>query len=213
MTLKVPCGQELRGDLGEEQGRLGRRVGRLEDDGVARGERRGDLPHRHHHRVVPRRHLADDADRLAADPARCGPSCTPPRPCPRAPARRRRRTAAGRPSAGSPRSRSARAACRCSRASRRTNSSARASIASANFSSACWRSLGVVSTPLLEGRGGRGVGRVDVGLAADRGLGDDLGGRRVDDVDGRVGRRRRRTAPPMKLRSCAVGMRGSCGEC
>ena len=59
-------GQELRGELGEEQRRLGRRVGGLEDDGVARGERRGDLPHRHHHRVVPRRHLADDPDRLAA---------------------------------------------------------------------------------------------------------------------------------------------------
>ena len=51
-----------------QQGRLGRGVARLEDDGVARGERRRDLPDRHHHRVVPRRDLADDADRLAADP-------------------------------------------------------------------------------------------------------------------------------------------------
>ena len=31
------------------------------------GERRADLPDRHHHRVVPGRDLADDADRLAAD--------------------------------------------------------------------------------------------------------------------------------------------------
>ena len=40
---------------------------RLEHDGVAGGDRRGDLPDRHVERVVPRRDLADDADRLAAD--------------------------------------------------------------------------------------------------------------------------------------------------
>src|SRR5690606_4721302 len=36
--------QELRGDLGEQQGGHGRGVGRLEHDGVARGQRRADLP-------------------------------------------------------------------------------------------------------------------------------------------------------------------------
>ena len=45
----------------------GRGVGGLEDDGVARGQRGGDLPDHHRQRVVPRRHLADHADRLAAD--------------------------------------------------------------------------------------------------------------------------------------------------
>src|SRR5436190_5294131 len=63
-------GQELGGDLGELDGRDRRRRGRLQDDRVAGGERRADLPDGHHQRVVPRRDLADDADRLAADPGR-----------------------------------------------------------------------------------------------------------------------------------------------
>ena len=59
--------QELGGDLGQQQG--GRRGGvrRLEHHGVARGDRRRELPDRHHHRVVPGRHLGADADRLAPD--------------------------------------------------------------------------------------------------------------------------------------------------
>ena len=44
-----------------------RGVRRLEHDGVAGGERRRELPDRHHHRVVPRRHLGAHADRLAPD--------------------------------------------------------------------------------------------------------------------------------------------------
>src|SRR4051795_1256920 len=61
----------LRQDLGRELGQLQRRHRgrrrRLEDDRAAGRERRADLPHRHHQRVVPRRDLARDAGRLAAD--------------------------------------------------------------------------------------------------------------------------------------------------
>ena len=45
----------------------GRGVGRLEDHGVARGQGRAELPDRHHHRVVPRRHRGAHPDRLAPD--------------------------------------------------------------------------------------------------------------------------------------------------
>ena len=45
----------------------GRGVRRLEHDRVARRNRRGELPDRHHHGVVPRSDLADDADGLASD--------------------------------------------------------------------------------------------------------------------------------------------------
>ena len=41
---------------------LGRLLGRLEDDRVAREQRREDLPRRHGEREVPRRDHADDAD-------------------------------------------------------------------------------------------------------------------------------------------------------
>ena len=67
-TLSTPGGRNSWRELGEQR-RAGRRgVARLEDDRVAGRQRRGDLPDHHHQRVVPRRHLADDADRLAADP-------------------------------------------------------------------------------------------------------------------------------------------------
>ena len=62
--------EERTGDLGEEQGGFRRGVAGLEDDGVAGGECGGDLPDRHHHRVVPGCHLADDPDRLTPDPRR-----------------------------------------------------------------------------------------------------------------------------------------------
>ena len=74
--------EELGGDLGHQRGGHRRGVAGLEHDAVAGGERRRELPDRHHHRVVPRRHLADDADRLAPDVGReaghvlarrCGP--------------------------------------------------------------------------------------------------------------------------------------------
>ena len=63
-------GEELGGDLGEQRGAGRRRVAGLQHDRVARGERRPELPHRHHHRVVPRRDLRAHADRLAADERR-----------------------------------------------------------------------------------------------------------------------------------------------
>ena len=50
----------------EAQGRQRRVLGRLQDDAAAGGQRRADLPHRHHQREVPRDDRADDADRLAA---------------------------------------------------------------------------------------------------------------------------------------------------
>ena len=59
--------QKLRGDLGKEQGCRGCGVRGLEHGGVARGEGRRELPDRHVERVVPRRHLPDDADRLPSD--------------------------------------------------------------------------------------------------------------------------------------------------
>ncbi len=49
--------------LGEQQRREGRRLGGLEDDRVARRERRRELPRRHQQREVPRDHLAGDAER------------------------------------------------------------------------------------------------------------------------------------------------------
>ena len=120
-----------------------------------------ELPDGHHHRVVPRRHLADDADRLAPDVGREAGSCTRRRCGPRAAGRRRRRSGSGRRPAGSPRPGSAGRACRCSAHSAATISSARLSIASANFSSACCRSLGVVSRQVSKavGRGGVRAGR------------------------------------------------------
>ena len=69
-TLSTPGGSASWRDLGEQRGAHRRGVARLEDDGVAGGERRADLPDRHHQRVVPGRHLPDDADRLAPDAGR-----------------------------------------------------------------------------------------------------------------------------------------------
>ena len=117
-----------------------------------------ELPDRHHHRVVPGRHLADDADRLAPDQRGVPGHVLPGAPGPRAPGRRRRRTGAGRPSAGSPRSRSGRAACRCSRPrARRTRRRAprwrrRASAAPAAARSGWCRATSSKAV------GGRGVG-------------------------------------------------------
>ena len=63
--------EDLGAELGQDRERRHRsRLGRLQNERVARRQSRGDLPDRHHHRVVPRGDLADDADRLAADPRR-----------------------------------------------------------------------------------------------------------------------------------------------
>ena len=57
-------------DLGDERRELQRRerrhLRRLQHHRVAGHQRRADLPHRHHQRIVPRRDRADDADRVAA---------------------------------------------------------------------------------------------------------------------------------------------------
>ena len=60
-------GEHLLGELGQPHGAPRRRVGGLEHHRVAGGDGGTDLPDRHHQRVVPGRHLGDDADGLAAD--------------------------------------------------------------------------------------------------------------------------------------------------
>ncbi len=54
-----------RDDVGKRPGRARHEVGRLEDDAIAVGERRRDLPGGNGDREIPRRDDADDADRLA----------------------------------------------------------------------------------------------------------------------------------------------------
>ena len=60
-------GQDVGERLGELQRRQRRLLGRLEDHGVAAGDRRRQLPRHHHQRIVPRRDRGDDADRVAPD--------------------------------------------------------------------------------------------------------------------------------------------------
>ena len=65
-TLKTPSGTPGLGQqLGEEQRRGRVALGRLQDEGVAAGERHGEHPHRHHAGEVERRDAGDDAERLA----------------------------------------------------------------------------------------------------------------------------------------------------
>src|ERR1700686_4356548 len=59
-----------RRQFGHPQGAQWRPLGRLEDHAVAGGQRRGDLPDRHHQRVVPGGDGAHNADRLSPDHAR-----------------------------------------------------------------------------------------------------------------------------------------------
>ena len=68
MTLSTP-GRESRAmrELGERERRIRRRLGRLDDDRAARGERRRDLARDHRAREVPRRDRRADADRLLDD--------------------------------------------------------------------------------------------------------------------------------------------------
>ena len=65
--VEHPGRQDGAGDLGEQHGGARRGVAGLEHDRVAGGQGGRDLPDRHRERVVPRRHLSDDADGLAAD--------------------------------------------------------------------------------------------------------------------------------------------------
>ena len=66
-TFTTPSGKMSAMSLGELQRRQRRLLRRLDDDGVAAGKSRRELPGRHHQRIVPRRDRADDADRIAAD--------------------------------------------------------------------------------------------------------------------------------------------------
>ena len=69
-TLSTPGGRNSWHSSASSVELAGRGVARLEHDRVAGREGRRDLPDHHHQRVVPGRHLADDADRLAADERR-----------------------------------------------------------------------------------------------------------------------------------------------
>ena len=65
-TCRTPSGRPgLLHQLGEHQRHRGVALGRLEDEGVAAGERRAHLPHRDHRREVERGDPGDDAERLA----------------------------------------------------------------------------------------------------------------------------------------------------
>jgi hypothetical protein len=55
------CGE---GEFGEREGGERRLFGGLQDGGAARGQRRGERSHRHAERVVPRRDMGGDAERL-----------------------------------------------------------------------------------------------------------------------------------------------------
>ena len=86
----------LLADLGEEQRGQRRGLGRLEHDGVAAGQRGGDLPGQHQQREVPGDDLAGDAQRLRVTAAvarrtsACRPSRRSRRSAPRRSGRRRR---------------------------------------------------------------------------------------------------------------------------
>ena len=69
-TFSTPLGRNSAAISASASVRHRRRRRGLEHDRVAGGQRRADLPDRHHQRVVPGRDLADDADRLAADAGR-----------------------------------------------------------------------------------------------------------------------------------------------
>ena len=60
-------GQNVLRELGEAKERQRRLLGGLKDLAVARGDRRSELPDRHHERVVPRADAPHDPERLAPD--------------------------------------------------------------------------------------------------------------------------------------------------
>ena len=70
ITLNTPGGRNSAAISASSGRARRRRVARLEHDGVARRDGRGELPDRHHQRVVPRGDLGADADRLAPDERR-----------------------------------------------------------------------------------------------------------------------------------------------
>ena len=65
-TLRMPGGPPASTNSSAEPHRhAGIALGRLEDEGVAAGDRRRELPQRDHRREVERRDAGDDAERLA----------------------------------------------------------------------------------------------------------------------------------------------------
>ena len=87
----------LAADVGEDERRQRRRLGRLEHDRVAAGERRRDLPGEHQQREVPGDDLAGDAERARACGSgrrtrACRPSPRSRRSAPRRAGGRRRAT-------------------------------------------------------------------------------------------------------------------------
>ena len=164
--LSTPFGRPARlQDVDERPGAAGHEVGRLEDDGVAVGERRRDLPGRDGDREVPRRDDADDADRLARDldaDARAHRRQRSRRPG-AAPRRRRTRRSARRgsprrclrPASCPPRAPAARRARPCAPGSRR-----------AAFFRMSWRSQDARARPGRKSRLGRGDGALGVVLDA-----------------------------------------------
>ena len=66
-TLKTPSGRNSAAISASMTVLIGRGVARLDHDCVAGGDGGRELPDRHHHRVVPRRHLRAYPHRLAPD--------------------------------------------------------------------------------------------------------------------------------------------------
>jgi hypothetical protein len=66
--VQDPGRDRVRCQLHEAEHGERRLLRRLQDGDVPRRERRRELPDRHHERVVPRRDLADDPERLPPDP-------------------------------------------------------------------------------------------------------------------------------------------------
>ena len=154
--------QELGRDLGHQQRGLGGRVARLEHDGVAGG----DAPARTSRPPSssgsstgsPGRSTPIGSRRIhEVCPARYSPAARP-SSTRAAPAKNRIWSTIGGISSLAVSAKGLPVFC----ASSLTSSSARASMASAILSSACWRSLGVVWPHVSKARGGRGVGAVDV---------------------------------------------------
>ena len=65
--IEHAVGQKLGGDLRKQQRRRRRCVAGLENGGVSGGDGRGNLPHRHVQRIVPRGDLTDHTNRFAPD--------------------------------------------------------------------------------------------------------------------------------------------------
>ena len=176
-------------------------IGRLEDDGVAVGERRRDLPGRNGDREIPRRDDADDADRLARDldadaRAHAGHLLAG------EPQRLAGEEIEDLPGARRPRRSPSGSVLPSSRASSRPSSSLRARISLRRVSRMSCRSCGASATrpgtrPCAAAIAVSRLRRVRLGILA-----DDVVG--VGGIDVRASRRRRR---PTRRRSNSCGLR------